>query len=162
MITLISFYCIVHLLSSNEDANAVRSFLWTLQLRVHKVLRLKCCYNNIIVPSGHSRQPPVFGNDFPVWRLETTSWKWMRESCQRLRQLLEVAVTAGSRGGSLAMFVIWQKMLISILIVIFPHNSNKLRPQTESCIFWCGIIILDMLSHSGQLFRVYLLCFVWA
>ena len=24
---------------------------------------------------------------------------------------------------------------LSILIVIFPYNSNKLRPQTESCVF---------------------------
>ena len=61
----------------------------------------------------------------------------MRESCQRLLQLLEVAATVGSCGGLLARPTSCNmtENALYILIVIFPYNSNKLRPQTESCVF---------------------------
>ena len=56
----------------------------------------------------------------------------MRESCQRLRQLLEVAATAGTRNMTEDRNM--TEKALSILI-IFPYNSNKPRPQTESCVF---------------------------
>ena len=51
----------------------------------------KCCYSNIILPCGHSRQPLVTRKRLPSLSLSTQ--KRMRESCQRLRKLLEA--TAG-------------------------------------------------------------------
>ena len=69
-------------------------------------------------------------NDFPVWHL-TTSRKQMQESCQRLQQLFEVA--AGCWRGSHSRTM--TENALSILIVVFPYNSNKPRPATESCVF---------------------------
>ena len=53
---------------------------------------------------------------------------WGYSNCWRLRRLLEA--TAGCRRCPQ-----YDGNAFSILIVIFPHNSNKPRPQTESCIF---------------------------
>ena len=46
----------------------------------------------------------------------------MRESCQRIQQLLEAG--AGKARNM-------TENALSILIVIFQYNSNKLKPQTE-------------------------------
>ena len=65
----------------------------------------------------------------------------MRESCQSLRQLLEVATTAGGCDDCRTLQRVageagnMTENALSILIVLFPHNSNKLRPHTESCVF---------------------------
>ena len=60
----------------------------------------------IIFPDNYSKPRPqpesyVFSDvavKFSVWHLETTYGKQMRESWQKLRQLLKVASTAGSCG----------------------------------------------------------------
>ena len=56
-------------------------------------------------------------------------------------ELPEVMATAGGCGNCWKPLRVagdahdMKKNALSILIVIFPHNSNKLRPQTESCPF---------------------------
>ena len=93
-------------------------------------LPFKCFYNNIILPCGHS---------------EMTSQYVTRHSETNAGELPEVTVTAGGCGDC---WKPWQVVVVvagdarnmtenalSILIVIFPHNSNKLRPQIEICLF---------------------------
>ena len=53
-------------------------------------------------------------------------------------KLIEVTATAGGCGDCWKPLRVGGNMMenaLSILIVIFPHNSNKLRPQTESSSF---------------------------
>ena len=55
--------------------------------------------------------------------------------------LLEVTATAGACSDCWKLWLVAGKArnmtenTVSILIVIFPYNSNKPRPQTESCVF---------------------------
>ena len=86
---------------------------------------------------------------------DMTSWKWMRESCQRLLQLLEVAATAASRSGLLAIPAICWKMFFLILIVIFPHNSNKQTETRKLSIFQSGVTVL---KHCEPLVKHYETC----
>ena len=109
--------------------------LLTVFLRTLLVLPFKCCYSNIIVPCGHSRQPPSSGDSettslFGIWKRlpETNAGKWP-----------EVTATAGGCGECWKLWRVAGKACnmtenLSILI-IFLNNSNKPRPQTETCVF---------------------------
>ena len=100
-------------------------------LRTLLVLLFKCCYYNIIVPIGHLKQPPVtqkrlpslaFENDFQEMNAgelpEVTATAGGCSDCWKLRHVAGMACNMTENA-----------------IFIFPNNSNKLRPQTESCIF---------------------------
>ena len=81
------------------------------------------------------RWHPVTQKQLPSLALGNDFWE------TNVRELSEVMATAGGRGGC------WKprrvayeacnmtKNALSILIVIFLHNSYKPRPQTESCVF---------------------------
>ena len=66
---------------------------------------------------------------------ETTSQFVSRHSETSAGELSEVAAMAGSCSRLPAMAYNMMEYALSILIVIFPYNSNKPRPQTESCLF---------------------------
>ena len=86
------------------------------------------------VPRSHWRQSPVTWKRLPSLTLEN----YLRET--NARELPEVTATAGGCGNC------WQLRRVAFkarnmmenalsLLIIFPHNSNKLRPETESCVF---------------------------
>ena len=78
--------------------------------------------------SGDLEMTSQFGNWKRLPRNEC------RRVCQRLWQLLEVTATAGRCGEFASEARNTVEIPLSILI-IFPHNSNKPRPQTESYVF---------------------------
>ena len=135
-ITFISVCCIIHLhiIIQLRCQSYYKFFLRTLW-----DLPFKCCYNNIILPCGHSSLETNSGHS------ETTSQFITRHSNEfpkaNAGQLPEVTAIAGGcsdcwkqrRVASDACNM--TKNDLSILIDIFPHNPNKLRPHTESYLF---------------------------
>ena len=74
---------------------------------------------------------PWLGNDFPVWHLEMTSGKVARGcatagGCGNCWKLQLVAFEARNM----------MENVLSILIGIFLHNSNKPKTQTERYVFY--------------------------
>ena len=95
----------------------------------------KCCYNNVIVPCGYSSLSPVTWKRLPSLALRND----FRES--NAGELPEVMATVGGCSDCWKLQRVagearnMTENALSILIVIFPYNSNKPRAQTESCVF---------------------------
>ena len=88
----------------------------------------KCCYNNIILPCGHWRQPPMTQKRLPSLGL------WNNFRLTNVGELPEVKATAGGCGNCWKLWRAASKApnvtenAIFIFIVIFSYNSNKPRP----------------------------------
>ena len=89
----------------------------------------------MIVPCHQSRRPPVTRKQLPSLALGNDFWE------MNAVELTEVIATAGgcSNFWKLRQVAVEVHNMIenalSILIVIFLLNSNKLRHKTESCVF---------------------------
>ena len=100
-------------------------------LRTLLVLPFKSCYNNIILPCGHSKWPVTWkwppslalGNDF---------WETI------VGELPEVTVTAGSCGGLDARPAIWPNILIYYHCSFPVQLQQTETPDEKLCIFHPG------------------------